>query len=286
MRLNSKSLVLLAAMVCSVAAGTRGSLRRRLEMDTQQQLDLAALDLVVSPEAALHSEFLSEAVYEKSRVNSSDTKKEAKASKGRKTPSPSPMFEQPAGGGDQAPAPTNAPTLSRVSLPSAPSGRQPTAQKTKQPTVEKTKNPTVQKTKQPAVQKTKQPTSTKSPTVGKSKGEKLEGSGKTGQPSVSMAPSPSPPTKQEKTKGKTYKGDGSGAGNGKGKNGGGKGKKGGSEVPEDVEEVEEVEDVEDVTTVGKVAGGDSFLGKFNRFYSLLSIMMFLSAALTSFFHPS
>jgi hypothetical protein len=272
MRLNSKSLILLAAMVCSVAAGTRGSLRRRLHMDAQQQLDLAALDLVASPEAALHSEFLREAVYEKGGGRSSDAKKEVKASKGRKTPSPSPLYEQPAAGGDQAPAPTNAPTFPRVSLPSVPSGRQPpvqrtkqptvektkqpTVEKTKQPTVEKTKNPTVQKTKQPTVQKTKQPTveKTKNPTVEKTKKPTVEKS--KGQPSGgSKAPSTSSPTREEKIKGKTSKGDDSGESNNKGKNGGSKGKKGSTEVTNDVE------GVEDVTAVGKVAGGGSFLGK-------------------------
>ena len=279
MRLNGKNLFLLAAMVCSVsaAASTRGSLRRRLDMDMQQQLDLAALGLIASPEAALHSEFLREAVYEKGGGKSSDTKKEAKAPKGRKTPAPSPLFEQPTGGGGQPPAPTNAPTFPLVSLPSA---RQPTSQKTKQPTVEKTKQPTVEKTKQPTVEKTKQPTvektektkkptvektkkptfeNTKSPTAEKTKGKNGQASGGSKAPSPMTAPSP-----QEKTKGKTSKGEG--------QNGGGKGKKGDIEVTES----------DDVTAVGKVAGGDSFLGKLKRLNSLLSIMIFLSSALTSF----
>jgi hypothetical protein len=268
MRSNCKSLILLAAMVCSVsAASARGSLRRRLEMDMQQQLDLAALDLVASPEAALHSEFLKEAVYEKGGGKSSDTKKGAKAPKGRKTPAPSPLFEQPTGGGSQPPAPTNAPTFPLVSLPSTrpptfKKTKQPTVEKTKQPTVEKTKQPTVEKTKSPTVEKTKNPTveKTKSPTVEKTKNPTVEKTknptvektkGKNGQPSGgSKAPSPTKaPSPQEKTKGKTSKGEGN--------NGGDKGKKGDSEVTEPEPEAEP----EDVTAVGKVAGGESFFGK-------------------------
>jgi hypothetical protein len=268
MRSNCKSLILLAAMVCSVsAASARGSLRRRLEMDMQQQLDLAALDLVASPEAALHSEFLKEAVYEKGGGKSSDTKKGAKAPKGRKTPVPSPLFEQPTGGGSQPPAPTNAPTFPLVSLPSTrpptfKKTKQPTVEKTKQPTVEKTKQPTVEKTKSPTVEKTKNPTveKTKSPTVEKTKNPTVEKTknptvektkGKNGQPSGgSKAPSPTKaPSPQEKTKGKTSKGEGN--------NGGDKGKKGDSEVTEPEPEAEP----EDVTAVGKVAGGESFFGK-------------------------
>jgi hypothetical protein len=191
-------------------------------MNTNEQLDITVPGLIASPEAAAHTEFMREAVRQKGSLFS-DTK-EAKASKGRQTPAPSPLFEQPVGG--EAPAPTKAPTLPQVSLPSA---RPQTVQKTKQPTVEKTKQPTIEKTKQPTIEKTKRPT------VEKTKGK---GSGDDGGKAPSPTKAPSSPTK-----GKTSKGEG--------KNGGDKGKKGDSEVPEDG------------TAGGEVTGGDSFLGKFN-----------------------
>jgi outer membrane biosynthesis protein TonB len=235
MRLNPKSLILLAAMVCSVAASTRGSLRRRLSTKHQR-------DLVASPEAALHTEFLKEAT-KKGKVNS-----EVKEPKG----------------GAKAPAPTKAPTLPEGSLPSA---RPPTVQKTKQPTVEKTKQPTVEKTKQPTVEKTKQPTveKTKQPTVEKTKGAKGDGGGGGKAPSPTKAPSMikgSPPSK-------TPKGDDSGGSNGK-TDKGDKEKKGGRGAV----------DGDGAGAGSEVTGGDSFLGKFNRFDSLLSMIIFLSAALT------
>jgi hypothetical protein len=220
MRLSCKSFILLAAMVCSVAArSTRASLRRRLNT---HQIDLmdSPEALVASPEAALHIEFIRE------------------AAKKQKAPTP-------------------------------PKGSPPS---TRPPTVEETKS-------------SKAPSPMKAPSS-------IKGS------------SPSPPTKQERNKNKTPKAtNDSGGGTDKtdkgdkGKKGGDRGKKGGSEVPGDDTEVgTEVgteagteADTGDGTgggtengrgTGGEVTSGESFIRKFNRFDSLLSITIFLSASLT------